>query len=237
MAGAAAVVAVSRALGAQARVLSPRIGRLETIHNGYTPAHSTLLERDELNNRLGWRLPSEFAVLVGNCRRYKGPDIALQAWAQLAAEGSRLSLLIVGGGPDLDAMRALCNELDLDDRVHFTGPRSRHVATSLTALATLQVAPSRNEGQGIVILEAGYYGTPVICSDIPPFLEMVDAGTDAAVFPAGNAGALAQQVEAFLADREAARATAQHLRARVQEEFTCAAMVRRYLDLYRSVLD
>lgn len=235
MAGASAVVAVSRALGEQAVALSPQIRRLEVIHNGYTPPFASLLSHAELERMLGRTLPERFATLVGNCRPYKGQDIALEAWAKLTAEGVALPLILVGGGPDLAAMRALCTARGLDELVVFTGPVSRQAAASLTALATVQVAPSRNEGQGIVILEAGHAGTPVICSDIPPFLEMVVSGQTATVFPNEDAAKLAAAVRRLLEDPAPFTAAAARLREHVRTAFSSASMVAKYAQLFAAV--
>lgn len=232
MAGASAVVAVSRALGEQAVALSPQIRRLEVIHNGYTPPFASLLSHAELERMLGRTLPERFATLVGNCRPYKGQDIALEAWARLTAEGVALPLILVGGGPDLAAMRALCTARGLDELVVFTGPVSRQAAASLTALATVQVAPSRNEGQGIVILEAGHAGTPVICSDIPPFLEMVEDQASGDVFTNESRNELRDKVMAVLADLPAAQERARRLQERVIGEFSSAGMVDAYQTVF-----
>ncbi len=236
MTGAACVVAVSSSLGRKAQGVSPQLKRLAVINNGYTPRFQEPLTRDQLNAGLGLELPDSFATLVGNCRPVKGHDVALEAWAHLRDEGPLLPLLIVGGGPNLAAMRELCTSLGLDDCVTFVGPRSRHVAASLTAHATLQVVPSRNEGQGIVILEAGYAGTPVICSDIEPFLEMVEPGVTASVFPVENASMLAARVREALLDPDATRAMGQRLRRHVLDHFSSATMVSHYSTLFQSVV-
>lgn len=232
MGGASAVVAVSRALAEQARAQSAQIRRLVVIHNGYTPPFDRLLDRAALAQTLGRPLPEQFATLVGNCRPYKGQDIAVKAWAELAVSGVDLPLLVVGGGPDLEAMKALSVAHGLDRQVVFTGPVSRQMAASLTALTLVQVAPSRNEGQGIVILEAGFAGTPVICSDIAPFQEMVDDGVTGHMFPSEDTGALRDKVLAVLADRETARRGALRLRDRIVRDFSRMGMVRSYENLF-----
>lgn len=230
------VVAVSHALGAQAREIAPQIKHLDVIHNGYTPPFATLLNRQQLDQALGVTLPAHFVSLVGNCRPYKGQDIALEAWSLLREAGDLMPLVMVGGGPDLQRMRDLCTQKGLNDWVYFTGPVSRHVAASLTALATIQVAPSRNEGQGIVILEAGHAGTPVVCSDIPPFLEMIQDKVSGDVFENENPRDMAETVKAVIQNLDAAQARAEKLRRRVLDDFSITQMIASYQACYSRLL-
>lgn len=229
---AAAVTAVSDWLGRQAMDMIGLPERPITIVNGYTPKPMSA-HGDEPAEAAS--LADGYAVLVGNCRPYKGHDIALRAWVQVLEQQPGLSLVIVGGGPELEEMKVLAESLGLGDRARFLGHRPRVRTTAIIAGARLLVAPSRNEGQGIVILEAGAAGTPVVCSNIPPFLEMVRNGEHGYVFDSEDPAALAQAILKAVLDPTEARHRATRLRRRVRERYTVAAMVSAYQRLYAAV--
>jgi glycosyltransferase involved in cell wall biosynthesis len=236
LAGAAAVNGVSRHLAALTQSLMPEGQPVRTVHNGFSPSPAALLNAAEIEARSGLSLPAAFAIMVGNCRPYKGFDVAVEAWAKLAQEGHCLPLVVVGGGPDLEALGTRIRHLGLERWVRLVGPQPRHLTVSLSALAAMQIIPSRNEGQGIVVLEAGSVGTPVVCSDIPPFLEMVTAGESAAVFPSEDAEALAEAVVALRHDPGLGSRRAQALSARVRKDFSVAAMIDGYEALFAAAL-
>lgn len=229
---AAAVTAVSSYLGQQAM---DTVGLREppvTIANGYTPE---AVNPHEEKAAEAIPLPDDYAVLAANCRPYKGHDIALRAWMQVLEQQPKLSLVIVGGGPGFEEMKALAGSLGLGDRARFLGHLPRERTTAIIAGARLLIAPSRNEGQGIVILEAGIAGVPVVCSDIPPFLEMVCDGESGYVFDSENPTALAQAVLSVVLNPIEARRRATQLRQRVRQCYTVAAMVSAYQRLYDEV--
>lgn len=234
---ASAINSVSRHLAGVTGLLVPGGKPVVTIHNGFTPSALPLATREVLLGEFGLKLPEHYAVMVGNCRHYKGFDVAVEAWALLAKRGCDIPLVVVGGGPDLESLQALVGLRGLGDRVCFLGALPRHVTISLSALAQLQVVPSRNEGQGIVVLEAGHVGTPVVCTDIAPFLEMVTPGESATVFAEGDAEALADAVIEVLNEPEKASERARRLAKSVREEFSIPAMIRGYETLFEQTLN
>ena len=58
---------------------------------------------------------------AGSFYGYEGLDLLLEALARLAPEWPRLRVLLVGGGPQEDALKALAARLGVADRVRFAG--------------------------------------------------------------------------------------------------------------------
>ena len=190
----------------------------------------------ELEEAIGMPLPERFVVMVGNCRPIKGQDLAIEAWAALREQGEALPpLLVIGGGPELERLRARVDELALGEAIHFTGYLPRADAIRTAALAALQLAPSRSEGQGLVLLEAGYVATPVLASDIPAFRDLVVDGENGYLFASENPAELARRVAEIWAAPEAAAAAGRALQARVRQDFTIDAMVRAYEAVFDEV--
>lgn len=235
IAGASACVAVSQWLAKEA---ARTFGRTDTvaIPNGFDLDTASLPSRTELEAEIAQRLPTRYAVMVANMRAYKGHDVALKAWARLKAEGTSLPLVLVGNGPDFSATRNLARTLGLDeDDVRFLGYQPRRIALSLIQHATVLVAPSRNEGQGLIILEAGAQHTPVVCSDIAPFTEMVTDGETGYTFPVGDANALARCLSRVVSEEAQAQTLARCLQSAVRQSFSIRAMTQHYEDTFYKI--
>lgn len=86
--------------------------------------------------------------------------------------------LIAGAGAELDTIKNLVDELNLTDRVYLLGRVSDQEKNCLYQIADLFVMPNitvenDQEGFGIVLLEAGQYGLPIIASDIEGIKDVV----------------------------------------------------------------
>ena len=89
-------------------------------------------------------------------------------------------LVIVGGasgdagGEEAGRIRALVDELDLNDRVHFVEPQPHHILSTYYRAADVVLVPSRSESFGLVALEAAACGIPVVASAVGGLLSLVD---------------------------------------------------------------
>jgi glycosyltransferase involved in cell wall biosynthesis len=85
--------------------------------------------------------------------------------ALIAAQRPNAHLLIVGDGPEADAIQAAAAHAGLGERVHLTGQVSEERKFQALASADIFVSASQHEGFGLVFLEAMAYRLPIICFD------------------------------------------------------------------------
>jgi glycosyltransferase involved in cell wall biosynthesis len=102
-------------------------------------------------------------VTVGRLVARKATLKLLEALA--AAQRPNAHLLIVGDGPEADAIRTAAANLGLGARVHLTGQVSEERKFQALASADIFVSASQHEGFGLVFLEAMAYRLPIICFD------------------------------------------------------------------------
>jgi glycosyltransferase involved in cell wall biosynthesis len=122
-----------------------------------------------------------------------------------------------------------------DDGVEILGfvPQDRLTQELLTAKAL--VAPSLgSESFGMVLTRALACATPVVASDIPGYRDVMTPDT-AVSFPAGDTGALADAVEALLADEPRRAAMGAAGRQVAQERYSWDAIAQRLSAIYESV--
>lgn len=102
------------------------------------------------------------AIYLGRLVPYKGCDMLLEAAAHLLRQG-RMTLTIVGSGPEEERLRELITRLDIAHAVQFTGELRHHQVAEHLARADILTFPSLHEFGGAVVLEAMALGVvPVI---------------------------------------------------------------------------
>jgi len=80
-----------------------------------------------------------------------------------AAQRPNAHLVVVGDGPDAEAIRQRAAGFGLADRVHLLGQVSERRKFEALSVADAFVSTSQHEGFGLVFLEAMAYGLPVVC--------------------------------------------------------------------------
>mgnify|MGYP001273946169 CR=1 FL=1 len=168
-------------------------------------------------------------LFIGELRHLKGVDVLLAAMARIVAH-QPVRAVIVGSGPDGQALRAEAHRLGLDLNVTFAGALP---ARDAFLLGHCLVVPSRAESFPYVVLEAGAAGKPLIATRVGGIPEIV-AGSTTELVPPGSVDDLAGAMERVLAEPERALAQAAALRTLIKGRFTVEAMTDAVLDFYRS---
>lgn len=153
-------------------------------------------------------LDAPHILVPGRLVREKGHDLLLAALAQISAP----PVVFAGGGPCAEALAARAAALGLQLRI--TGPLPRDRLLAHMAAADLIVVPSRQEGFGLVALEAMALGRPLLTTQAGGLPDVVGAG--AHVVPPEDPLALAAALHGLLADPEARHRLGQAARARAQ---------------------
>ena len=218
--GETAGEAAGRAVGAvvnAAEALMPRCYRHCTVATGAESTRAELVARgfapervhvvpyglDHTLYRPGQGTAADaapFLLYVGRLRRYKGLETALRAFAEIAPRHPALRFRIVGQGDDRPRLEGLARDLGLADRVDFPGYVSEAEKVALLQTARVLVYPSRKEGWGLPVLEAGACGVPAVASNVPGLKEAVRDGASGLLVPHGDAQAFAAALERILTD-------------------------------------
>jgi glycosyltransferase involved in cell wall biosynthesis len=98
-------------------------------------------------------------LYVGRLSREKGLESLLDGFALAAQAVPRARLVVVGDGPQAQALAA---RAAASNRVHFLGARHGAELAMLMASSDLFVSPSETETFGNTVVEAQASGTPVI---------------------------------------------------------------------------
>ncbi len=154
---------------------------------------------------------------VGRLVPGKGGDVLLRALAGVDAD-----CVVVGDGPQREALERLAADLGVGHRVAFAGwrPDARDLVAGLDVLAV----PSREDGSPLVVFEAMGAGVPVVASRVGGVPDQVVDGRDGLLVPPGEPAALATALTRVLTEPGLAQALSAAGRARA-EQCSHAAMV------------
>lgn len=197
--------------------------------------------RDSQELRLQWGLND--TTVIGYMGRFvpeKGLATLLSALALL--KDASVKLLMVGAGPEEEALRAQARQLGIEAQIVFTGAVSHQEAPYLMSCMDLFVLPSLTtafwkEQFGRVIIEALACGIPVVGSDsgeIPNLIRRTGGGL---IFPEGDATALSQHLQTLVASPEERRRLAALGQTAVHEHYTCEAVAKRLRSLCAEVIE
>lgn len=146
----------------------------------------------------------------------------------------RARLVLVGAGPDMEAVRALARQGQSSERIEFPGETDR--PEQWYPRFDLFVNSSFSEGMSNAILEAMACGVPVVASAIAGNLCWLREDVNALFFPSDDDVALADRLVRLASDRALRqRIGAENLR-RVQTEYDNRVFLARYDALYRQLL-
>jgi phosphatidyl-myo-inositol dimannoside synthase len=147
------------------------------------------------------RLTSPEPVILSVAHQYPRKDTVtlVRAMSLLQDRHPSVRLRIIGGGPELPALHALVGTLKLEDRVTLEGAvPENEVVRQAYAQADIFALPSRQEGFGIVFLEAMAAGLPVVAARAGGVPEVVVEGETGLLVPPGDVHALAGALSSLL---------------------------------------
>lgn len=230
---AAGFVAVSRNELEHYAAYGVAADQVTLIPNGIEPAEFTSV--DDAAFRQKFVLPNaRFVLFLGRLDPIKGPDLLLEAFADISARHPTIHLVFAGpDGGMLEALRSSSCSNMLMDRVHFIGPVRGKDKSHAYHAASLLAIPSRQEAMSIVVLEGGICGIPVLITDRCGFNEIAASG-GGMVVPATSAG-LAEGLNKLLENSAQLPAMGAKLRRFIIEGFLWSSVVNRYLRLFGKI--
>ena len=177
------------------------------------------------------------APVVGMAAQFiprKGHHTLLEAVPGILREHPDTRFLLFGRGPLREEVRERIRTAGLLGSVLLPGFRE-DLPTLLPCL-NLLVHPATMEGLGVILLQAGAAGLPVVAARAGGIPEVVAHGSTGLLVPPGDPRALATAVNGLLSAPEEAEAMGRRARERVASEFSVHRMVEGNLDVYREVL-
>lgn len=193
-------------------------GKIEVLANGSMAGvdvsrfHPNEGARRLVRSQLGIEQDTCCLLYVGRLTREKGIADLMAAFKRLGSNYPKLHLLLVG--PDEEGFDSLLSDLSRVHRVGYT-----QVVEDYMAAADVFCLPSYREGFGLVLIEAGAVGLPVVASRIYGITDAVVEGETGLLHRPGDVADLASKLEALIKDAPLRRALGEAGRRRALEMF------------------
>lgn len=201
---------------------------IDTSH--YAQQHDTAAVRSSLGIAEEATVLATLSSLTGE----KAIDVAIKAFAALPEQSNKLTLLVIGDGPERESLEALANTLGCSDRVVFAGRRKD--ISALLSCVDLFILSSLAEGLPMALLEAMASGCAVVATSVGDVADVVD-GDVGRLIPAGDAQALTNAIAEIVYDSAALKTYGQAAKSRIEQRFSSKAMAAGYAAIYSNVLN
>lgn len=184
-------------------------------------------------------LPAELSfeppelLCLGRLVHDKGFHTAVEAFASIRQRFPAARLTIAGDGPDRPVLEGLVRALGLEEAVRFTGWVSPEDVPATINRSSVVIMPSREESFGLVALESGLMGRPVVASRVGGLPEVVRHGETGFTVSRDDPQAFADAALRLLEDPDRARRFGEAGRKRGLAIFSLERYVDEYDALYR----
>lgn len=204
--------------------------KLCTIPNGIvlesTPSASANL------SDLGIKDEDRVVLFVGRLDPQKGLDWLIPELPPFFKAFPQHRLVLVGDGPQKEALSRLIESNRLQNHVLFAGWRKD--ITSLLSRSEMLILPSRWEGMPNVVLEAMASSRPVVVTRAEGTAELLGAEEEDQLVEFGDADAFRQKMSYWANRPETAKLQGEKNHQRACEEFSLDRMIDRYVAIYES---
>ncbi len=178
---------------------------------------------------------------IGSFYAYEGLDLLLDAFPLILFRLPDVRLLLVGGGPQEQALKERAKRLGFEDKVVFTGRVPHHEVQRYYDLIDVLAYPRHSMRLTELVtplkpLEAMAQGRLFVASDVGGHKELIRDGETGMLFYAGSATSLAESIMKLLAKREYWTEMREAGRQFVEQERTWATSVANYRRVYERIV-
>lgn len=206
------------------KAVSPRV-----IHNGLDVAAFGAMAKEPSN------IGKRFILNVAKFERKKGQDILIEAFAKIAGDYPDIDLVLIGK-PDefLPVLRELCATTHIESRVCFFPNMPHDQVANFFRQAVMFVLPSRQEPFGIVVLEAGAFGLPVIATNVGGVPEILTDKVTGRLIPVDDVPELENCLRSILDEPVQSQVMGRNLHDHVINNFTWISACQKYQSILNS---
>ncbi|WP_447728715.1 TIGR04063 family PEP-CTERM/XrtA system glycosyltransferase [Sphingomonas koreensis] len=185
---------------------------------------------------------AEVIGFIGSFYDYEGLDDLIAAMPALLAQRPKARLLMVGGGPMEEKLRAQTKASSAAEAIHFVGRVPHEQVERYYSLIDLLVYPRKHMRLTDLVtplkpLEAMAQRRLVAASDVGGHRELIRDGDTGTLFPPDNPVALAQAVARVFGNRDSWEAQRERARRFVEKERNWSSNISRYEPVYQKLIE
>ena len=215
--------------------------KVEIIYNGVDIDRfvSESRKRDNIRDLHHIQEPL-IAGYIGTFYQWQGVQDLIKAFSLLAARREDTRLLLVGSGPDSEAVHELVHSLGIERKTTITGMIPSHLIPDYYDTIDVFVIPrprtiETQSALPLKVLEAMAAGKAIVATDVGGLTEVLKDGVNSLLVAPGSPKELADAITQLLDDDGLGLKLGRNARNMVKEEFQWESSSKRLLALYRSL--
>jgi len=210
--------------------------RTTTIYNAVDLASWEGWDETGLRARLGIGEDDVVIAQTGSLIHRKGHDLLLHALNELRGTHPSCHYLVVGDGPERQEIERLTAHLGLQDAVHFLGFVPCPPGVIFRDAADIAVSPSRMEGFGLTVIEAGAAGCAVLATATTGMTEIITDEANGLIVPVEDPERLLAGLTRLVEDRALRERLGAALKEEVMQRFVVGKYVSDFEAAYTRLL-
>lgn len=229
------IVAVSQYVMAPFYQDNLPVSRRQVISNGIDD--QCLLAQQVVDLRLSLNISCGTFVIatVGSLIKRKGMDLIIDAFSKLLKKQLPMHLLIIGDGPEKEALTGQIASLGLQKKVTLLGEQD-NVMGILRGTVNLFVSGAREEAFGLVFAEASLAGLAIVGPSIGGIPEVVKNNETGLLVIPENSFALSDAIEKLYQSPALEHRLAKSGQKHILENFTIRHNAQQFEQAYQTLL-
>jgi len=199
--------------------------KIAVIHNGTDTDRFSPREKEKNSNQILW---------IGRFTPGKGVEYLIDAFNILIKNHPDFKLLMIGRGHLKENIEQKIQDLTLNKNIIIKEFVPNSELPAIYQDSDVFVLSSLNEGVPRTVLEAMSCGVPIVCTELPQLVSVVEGC--GLLVPVEDSQALAEGISKIILDRELARKLGENGRVKVVENYSWEDTVKRTVRLYEELI-
>jgi glycosyltransferase involved in cell wall biosynthesis len=173
---------------------------------------------------------------TGSLKAWHGTDTMVNSFSKLAKLRDDVALMVVGDGDEMNNLKALVKQYQLEDKIYFTGRVNHQQVAECLALLDVTVAPYLDNGDfyfsPLKVYEYMAAGKPVIGSRVGQLRDLLDSSDFGIGVTAGDVDELTSAMDRLAGDAALRKKLSINARATALNH-SWQSVARKVIEIYR----
>ena len=192
--------------------------------------------KNQFRNSLGLDSAAHIIGTASRLSSLKDHHTMLESFCLVLKQLPNSYLLLVGDGPERQALEKHSLQLGISKNVRFLGFKNDNDVINYLSIFNLYVMSSLIEGISLALLEAMAVSRPVVATNVGGNSEVIIEDETGILVPPKDPEKMAQAIIKILQNPDLAKKMGEAGRQMVEEKFTLDGMVHEYESIYEKCL-
>lgn len=226
---------ISKTKSAQSYLTMKNFPKGIVIPVGLELANFENSKKIDYRKKLGIDKNKKIFLYVGKVEERRKPLFCLELYNKIKKNHDDCCMVYVGKGPMLEETHKYAKEKDIKD-VYFIEQIPQTELPSLYKESDLFILPTRYEIFGMVLMEAMYFGTPVITYKAAGPLDVISNGVDGIVMDDFDINNWTKEIEKYIFEKNTSKEMGQKGQEKIKEEYLWKTIAEKYHKEYLNII-